>query len=140
MFIIGVDVETTGLDVKKDRIIELGYVLWDCDRSAEVVMRNNLLYTTGYPEITDEITDITGITLDDIRRWGIPPDRAFKQFLRLCEDAQYIVAHNGTNFDRPIMENEFKRAGVDFPAHHWIDTSVDVPYPKKIKTRKLVHL
>ncbi len=58
----------------------------------------------------------------------------------MCEAAEYIVAHNGTNFDRPIMESNFKRYKVPFPSKPWLDTSVDILFPKNIKTRKLVYL
>jgi DNA polymerase-3 subunit epsilon len=141
MLILGVDVETTGLDVKKDKIIELGFILWETDGGGkEKVLWNNLVYDVEYPKLTEEITEITGIREDDLKRWGVEPKRAFTRFSKIAEDAEYIVAHNGTNFDMPIMKANFKEAGVKFPSTPWIDTSVDVPYPKLIKTRKLVHL
>ena len=43
-------------------------------------------------------------------------------------------------FDKPILDNEFKRIGTQPPTQTWIDTRVDVPYPDNIKTRKLTYL
>lgn len=140
MLILGIDVETTGLDTQNDRVIELGMVLWDTERGGEVLLYNQYVYYADYPKLEQVITDITGITEDDIKRWGILPENAFRRFTTLAQDAEAIVAHNGTNFDRPMLEAEFKRQDMKFPAVPWIDTSVDVPYPAHIKTRKLVHL
>lgn len=140
MLILGVDVETTGLDVKKDEIIELGCVLWETDTNSEKVIWNNFVYNIKYKRVPEEITKLTGIEEMDLKRWGVEPANAFRRFCALADHAEYIVAHNGTNFDRPIMESNFKKTGVSFPDKPWIDTVVDIPFAEHIKTRKLIHL
>jgi DNA polymerase-3 subunit epsilon len=55
--------------------------------------------------------------------------------------AEAIIAHNGKNFDKVVLEEECKRHGLTFPGQiPWVDTLADVPYPKKIEVRKLEFL
>lgn len=58
----------------------------------------------------------------------------------MAKDAAALVGHNSLGFDQPLLLAESARHGVEPSSLPWIDTSVDVPYPEKIKTRKLVHL
>lgn len=50
--------------------------------------------------------------------------------------ASYVVVHNGLEYHIPILQRE----GIDFSNKLLIDTSVHIPYPASIKTRKLLHL
>jgi DNA polymerase-3 subunit epsilon len=50
----------------------------------------------------------------------------------MAEHCEYIVAHNGTRFDRLFLEKQTWK-----PEKPWIDTLTDVPYPNEIVTRKL---
>lgn len=135
---LGVDFETTGLDVVKDSIIEVGAVLWDVQRKVPMVQYGAMIKTTG--EVSDEITRITGITKDDLERFGVGFCEAMAEISKLLPHASHIVAHNGTNFDRPILENELRRHGLEIPSMPWIDSSVDIDYPQNISIRKLSYL
>lgn len=137
MLLLGIDLETTGLDVETVDVIELGAVLWDTERESPVMIYNELIQTTQ--EITPEITDITGITPQDLEFYGVKFHHAAISFLQLVKKADYLVAHNGNMFDRPILENNIRRAGLEIPAwDRWLDTTLDVDFPTK--TRKLEHL
>ena len=114
-----VDVETTGLTAQ-DKLLEVAYVLWDTTRVIEV--GSFLGDCTGIPSA---ITEINGIR--NGMRSGVLPIERLNGF-----DFPFI-AHNAP-FDRGFLE----RAGLD--EKEWIDTSVDIPYPAYIKTRKLTHL
>lgn len=140
MLLLGVDVETTGLDVREDRITELGAVLWDTERRAPIVVANHYVWDKSYPPLSAEITEITGIRTEDLQEFGIPPAVVFSDYNLLAKRADCIVAHNGNNFDKPLMENQFSKNQVAWVNTPWLDTSVDVPYPQTIKTRKLTHL
>jgi DNA polymerase-3 subunit epsilon len=138
MLLLGLDLETTGLSVKEDRIIEIGLVLWDTDRKKPLDMYNTMVAIEG--QVTPEITGITGILNEDLQNHGINIQDALKVAIILAEKADAIVAHNGTSFDRPLFEAECSRNGLAPPVKHWIDTCVDVPYPPRVKTRSLAHL
>ena len=139
MLLLGIDLETTGLKVEEDRIIEIGAVMWDTERDKPLAFYNSFVDPRGV-EVSDEITEITGITKGDILNYGILPDDAISEVRLLAEQCEAIVAHNGTNFDMPLLKAECARCSIPFPVMHWIDTSLDVPYPARMKTRSLVHL
>jgi len=57
----------------------------------------------------------------------------------------FIVAHNGTNFDRPFLIHELDKLGIDATTLRklpWIDTRRDIKYPvgKEPKSKALQHL
>lgn len=140
MLILGLDFETTGLLVNEDRIIEVGAALWDTDRQAPIVLMSHFIDQSM--DISKEITEITGIELIDLETWGHLPGVGLGMLLDLMKEADAVVAHNGTTFDRPLLEAEVERNHLvtQLPKLPWIDTSVDVPYPERVKTRKLTHL
>lgn len=148
MLLLGIDFETTGLDATKDRITELGACLWDSDTKAPIAVFCCYLFDDDYPLVTKEITALTGITDEAIAVYGRAPREAFGELAAMVTRAEMIVAHNGTNFDKLFYKAELERQGrLAVPAGKkfwlgipWLDTSVDVPYPDKIQTRKLVHL
>lgn len=141
MLLLGCDVETTGLSIKDDRITEVGAVLWDTDRKSPVRIYSSFMWEEGYPPLTKEITELTGIVDDDLRDRSLPPKVVFHELMSLCMEADFLVAHNGTNFDRPMMEAEMQRQHMIWKEPvEWIDTSVDLLFPKQISTRKLGHL
>jgi len=138
MLVLGLDFESTGLDVANDRIIEVGAVLWDTERSSPLCIYNELV-APGVP-ITDEITKITGITNGDLSRFGVPSIDALTVLATYAGMAHYIVAHNGTMFDQPLLKAELARVAVPWPDKPWIDTSVDIPFPDDLQVRKLSYL
>lgn len=144
MLLLGLDFETTGLDTGKDRITEVGAVLWDTDTKAPIALLSELMYDASYMSLSKEITDLTGITDGMLQRFGSPPELVWKRLLGLMVLSKYVVAHNGTKFDRLLFDAECKRQGISLElggaVPGWLDSSVDIPYPDKIKTRKLVHL
>ncbi len=140
MYWLGVDFETTGLDTSKERITEVGAVLWDCKEKIPLSMFNALIFDETMPELSSEITEITGLKTETLKRWGSAPKETIQSLTGLMEHADYVVAHNGTNFDKPLYGHECNRWGVQASVKPWIDSSVDVPYGPRIATRKLVHL
>lgn len=144
MLILGLDFETTGLDPETDRIIEIGAVLWDTDKRSPALIVSDLVWDASYPPISKEITGITGINQLDLDSYAIAPAAGVERLNRAINQAAVIVAHNGLKFDRPFYYAELRRQKYeqhtkwfDVP---WVDTSVDVPYPDRVQTRKLTHL
>ena len=145
MLLLGIDLETSGTDPQKDRILEIGAVIWDCDRDAPVKMMSELI-DPGFDGdafiVSPEIEEITGISTSMISEWGQLEDDILKRLQEYAEVERvgYIVAHFGNDFDRPFLQAAYKRNILPFPHQGWLDTSIDVVYPPRIKTRNLRHL
>lgn len=130
--ILGLDFETNGLDTNACQIMEIGAVLW-CEKTHRPISMMSRLIKEAV--VTEESLACNGILQSDIDLIGMPLEYAHKELELFVERVSHVVAHNGTGFDRPI----YNRHGWD-KSKPWIDTSVDVPYPSHIATRKLVHL
>jgi len=102
------DLETTGLDLVNDRIIQISFIKVLPGGSEE---RYNYLVN---PErsIKPEITQLTGISDETVA--GKP---TFKQLARTLEEKFRgcdFAGFNSNHFDIPLLAEEFLRAGIDF--------------------------
>lgn len=102
------DLETTGLDLVKDRIIQLSYIKVFPDGNEE---RGNHLINPGIP-IPDEVVQLTGISNDDVQ--GKPTFRDIAQDICNIFADSDIAGYNSNHFDIPLLAEEFLRAGIDF--------------------------
>jgi len=102
------DLETTGLDLVKDRVIQLSYIK---------------VYPDGREERGDElinpemhldpvITQLTGISDDDLK--DKPTFKQLAQTLAAKFEGSDFAGFNSNHFDIPLLAEEFLRAGVDF--------------------------
>ncbi|MCR5364863.1 MAG: 3'-5' exonuclease [Prevotella sp.] len=102
------DVETTGLDLVKDRIIQISYIKVYPDGREE---RGNELINPEKP-LDPFITQLTGFTDDDLK-----DKPTFKQLAKKLEEifkGSDIAGFNSNFFDVPLLAEEFLRAGIDF--------------------------
>ena len=102
------DLETTGLDLVKDRIIQISYIKVYPDGREE---RGDELINPERP-IEAIITQLTGITNDDVK-----DKPTFKQLAQTLADkfaGSDFAGFNSNNFDIPLLAEEFLRAGIDF--------------------------
>ena len=102
------DLETTGLDLVKDRIIQISYIKVFPDGHEE--RGNHIINPEQY--ILPVITELTGISNDDVK-----DQPTFKQMAKKLADifsGSDIAGFNSNHFDVPLLAEEFLRAGVDF--------------------------
>ena len=100
--------ETTGLDLVKDRIIQISYIKVNPDGSEE---RGNELVNPEKP-IEPIITQLTGISNEDVK-----DKPTFKQLGATLADKFTgcdFAGFNSNHFDIPLLAEEFLRAGIDF--------------------------
>lgn len=102
------DLETTGLDLVKDRIIQLSYIKVFPNGNEE---RGNHLINPGIP-IPTEVVQLTGISNDDVQ--GKPTFRDIAQGICNIFADSDIAGYNSNHFDIPLLAEEFLRAGIDF--------------------------
>ena len=115
--IVFFDLETTGTDNVKDRIVELAFVkiLPDGKRD-KFVKRVN----PGMP-IPPEVTAIHGISDEDVK--NCPTFKLIAHQLYDWMKGCDLGGYNSSKFDLPLLAEEFLRVGinVDFTERHMID-------------------
>ena len=99
-----VDFETTGLDPKKDEIIEVAMVKFHYSNSDQVVGVTGIFQAFNQPSvpIPKEIIELTGISDEMVAGHKID-DAALENFVA---DAKIIIAHNAA-FDRKFAERSW---------------------------------
>lgn len=140
MRILAIDTETTGLDINNDNIIELGYALYEWGVQAPLLTIGHFLIPRG--AIPRESTEITGITNDNCQEFGTTQYEGFERLIEVVEKhrVDYYLAQNGLMFDKPMLEQNFIRNGLTLPERVWIDTKIDLPLKKPLKSMHLNYM
>jgi DNA polymerase III epsilon chain len=102
------DLETTGLDLVKDRIIQISYIKIYPDGKEE---RSNQ-FVNPERSIPQEVVDITGITDADVA--NAPTFKMLAADLANKFQGCDFAGFNSNHFDVPMLAEEFLRAGIDF--------------------------
>jgi len=146
MLITIFDTETTGLNLKEDKIIDLAGVNYDTKHKTILNVFNMLINYENFilPEF---IVELTGITKEMLTDLAVTPDCAYYHFMDFIRSSQYILSHNYFRFDGPILKSNFERtkqkSNINLELRNEIialDSLIDVPYPKSIKIRQLKYL
>ncbi len=105
--IVFFDLETTGVDTSKDRIVEISMIKVMPDGSKDVKTRR----VNPEMPIPAEATAVHGITDEDVK--NEPTFRqlakSLAQFIQGCDFGGF----NSNRFDLPLLVEEFLRVGVD---------------------------
>lgn len=102
------DLETTGLDIAKDSIIQISYIKVCTDGTEK---RANIFVRPPHP-IPKEVTELTGITNEMVA--DKPTFREIAPSLQKEFDNCDFAGFNSNRFDVPLLCEEFLRAGIDF--------------------------
>ena len=119
------DLETTGISITKDRIVEVSFLKIYPNGKEEIKSRRI------NPEIPipPEATQVHGITDEDVKDC-----LTFKQVAKSL--AQYLdgcdlAGFNSSRFDVPVLAEEFLRAGVDFDVKNRRFIDVQIIFHRK---------
>lgn len=115
--IIFFDLETTGVNHAKDRIVEMALVKINPDGTRETYVKR---INPGIP-IPAETTAIHGITDEDVK--DAPPFKQIAHGLYEWMKGCDLGGYNSARFDLPVLAEEFLRAGinVDFADRRMVD-------------------
>lgn len=102
------DLETTGLDIVKDRIIQIAVVRKDNDGKIE---EKKVLINPEIP-IAPEATEVHGITNEMVK--DAPTFKQVARSLYKYIEGYDLSGYNILRFDLPLLVEELLRAGVDF--------------------------
>ena len=105
------DLETTGLDLVNDRIIQISYIKVSPNDAEGEEQRKSLFVNPGIsiPLVVQELTGITDEMVKDAP--------TFKQLAKSLADTFTgcdFAGYNSNRFDVPMLAEEFLRAGIDF--------------------------
>lgn len=128
---VAIDLETSGLDVEKDRVIHIGWCTVEDTRTvlSEGVVLDWTRVLNG-PELAKFEHDLERTkrsmeargngyrwTVDEVRSRGVNPRDALDRFAMSRKDRP-MVAHHGWGFDYPMLGNLYKKFGLDFEVPH----------------------
>lgn len=129
------DLETTGVDILRDRIVEISMIkLMPDGREIEKTRKIN-------PEmhIPEEASNVHGIKDEDVAGEATFRQiaKSLAQELTGCD----IAGFNSNRFDVPILDEEFRRAGVkfDFSRARFIDVQT-IFHKKEPRTLQAAHI
>ena len=105
--IVILDTETTAVDPYKARIIEFGMISLD-------QMEEYATYVNPGDDviIPDAVQEITGITRENLH--GAPNTKDILAYLTNSIKNKVVFAHNGLNYDFPLIYSEAKRLGMHY--------------------------
>ncbi|MDR1780953.1 MAG: 3'-5' exonuclease [Tannerella sp.] len=101
------DLETTGISIIHDRIVEISLLKIYPDGTEESKTRR---INPGIP-IPAEATKVHGITDEDVK--DCPPFKAIARSLASLIEGCDLAGFNSNRFDIPLLAEEFLRAGID---------------------------
>ncbi|MGL4227599.1 MAG: exonuclease domain-containing protein [Tannerellaceae bacterium] len=105
--IVFFDLETTGINISKDRIVEISYLKVYPNGDEEIKTRR----VNPEMPIPAEATAVHGITDEDVAE--CPTFKTLAKSLATQIEGCDLAGYNSNRFDIPLLAEEFLRAGVD---------------------------
>lgn len=131
--VLALDTETTSLDTTQARVIEFGFSIFE---NGEFSNRDSFFIYPGF-EISEEVTQITGIEQSNLKGCATFADRA--EYIKfLLANADVWMFYNAP-YDVGVLKHEFARVGMTLPDKPVIDVLVMFrKFERNHKGKKLV--
>ncbi|MCO5235069.1 MAG: 3'-5' exonuclease [Chitinophagaceae bacterium] len=112
-----IDLETTGINLTTDRIVEIAIVRVQPD-GAQTVKRKLVNPLIPIPKAASDVHGITDDMVKDAPSFKQIANE-IRQFLDNCD----LAGYNSNRFDLPLLVEEFLRAGLEFDLNnrHFLD-------------------
>ena len=123
--IVFFDLETTGVNIAKDRIVEISILKIYPNGNKE----SKTWLVNPEMEIPKEVVAIHGITNEKVVTEPTFKELA-KEVSRLIEGCD-LAGFNSNRFDIPLLAEEMLRADIDFDMHNRVAVDVQVIFHKK---------
>jgi DNA polymerase-3 subunit epsilon len=125
------DLETTGINITTDRIVEISYLKITVDGKEESKTRR----INPEMHIPEQATAIHGITDDDVK--DCPTFKEIAKSLANQIEGCNLAGFNSNRFDIPLLAEEFLRAGVNIDLNKRKFIDVQTIY-HKMEPRNLI--
>ena len=102
------DLETTGLNITSDKIVEISYIKVFPNGTEE----SKTLRVNPGMHIPEQATAVHHITDDDVK--DCPTFKQVARSLASVFEGSDVAGFNSNRFDIPMLQEEFLNAGVDF--------------------------
>jgi DNA polymerase III subunit epsilon len=103
-----IDLETTGINLASDRIVEIAIVKITTD-GKQTVKRKLVNPEMPIPKASSDVHGITDDMVKDAPTFKVIANE-IKQFIENCD----LAGYNSNRFDIPLLAEEFLRSGLDF--------------------------
>lgn len=111
--IIIFDTETTGIKIKSDDMIELGYVVCEYDSGEfKVIAKESILIKIPY-KIPEEVSMINHITDEMLLTSGLTATQAYQKFMQYYSPNSLLMSYN-YQFDSWFLERFCQTIDADF--------------------------
>lgn len=123
--IVFFDLETTGINITQDRIVEISFLKVHPNGKEEIKSRR----INPEMPIPPQATAIHGITDEDVK--DCPTFKKVARSLAEQLEGCDLAGFNSSRFDVPMLAEEFLRAGIDFDMSKRKFVDVQIIFHKK---------
>ena len=135
MIYVTFDLETSGLNVNSDHIMQIAMILSD-DNFNTIKEYCHLINPECEFEVNPGAFEKTGISKEMVQESGVPFSKAINDIQNMLNEADVLVSYNGNKFDIPFLYNEFARFGKSLKLPNVVIDSLSIE--QKHNSNKLV--
>lgn len=113
MTLVCFDTETTGLDVRKEHILQLSLVKFETDTWQVLDQRDWYILPEGEFTIPPEAEAVHHISKEFLLEHGVSLRSVFEDFKSFIGDCN-MLSYNGNGYDAPLLHYNLERLGLPF--------------------------